>query len=125
MFSYGIEINRLRYGFRWRSLVIAAACCFASPHRIAADGVDPTFFATQSLSRASLFENKDRGRISQGRTPPSEAGKRKATREVPANELPGRRTFKGEMFKFDAFRAFGITNAGAATAPGVTLPRRQ
>jgi hypothetical protein len=120
------NLDRLR-----RSLgIIAAVCCLTLCCQIELRGEGVTFFATKSLSRASLVPGASGRRVSLGPTPPSTAGKRwfaETKRDVPANQRPGLRLVKKEAgFKFSAFREFGYRQAGATAAPGATrVPPRQ
>jgi hypothetical protein len=112
-------LNRDR--LRWSLRVIGAVCCLTIFCQIEVRGESTRFFATKSLSRASLVPGASGRRVSQGPTPSSISGKRWfAERDVPANQRPGLRVFKGDRFSFDPFRKFGFRQAGATSVRGAT-----
>ncbi len=109
-------LNRDR--LRWPLIVIGAVCCLTFFCQIEVRGESTRFFATKSLSRASRVPGAS-GRVTQGPTPSSTAGKRWFTKRVmPVNQRPGLRKFKGKMFEMKKFREFGYKQAGAQVAPG-------
>lgn len=113
-----LNLDRLRSSLR----VVGALCVLTVICQTEVRGESGRFFATKSLSRASLVTGTSRGRVSQGPTPSPTAGKRSfAGRQVPANQRPGLRLVKKEAgFTFSWSRGFGYAQAGATDAPGAT-----
>jgi hypothetical protein len=112
-------------GRRWTLGVVTGFLCLAVWGQSQSRGDESRFFASKSASRASSVPGTSTRRVSLGRTPPSNAGRRFFTggevqRVVPANQIPGLRRFTGEMFTFGAFRAFGFRQAGATAATGAS-----